>query len=83
MNEVFSKLAPPLQTFLLYTSLLEQLTADTCNVLTNRTDAQLVLLELDQQGLFISRVEAKEQVFDIIIYLESIASRIEQSFYPA
>lgn len=63
MNEVFSKLATPLQTFLLYTSLLEQLTADTCNVLTNRTDAQLVLLELDQQGLFISRVEAKEQVF--------------------
>ena len=63
MNEVFSKLAPPLQIFLLYTSLLEQLTADTCNVLTNRTDAQVVLLELDQQGLFISRVEAKEQVF--------------------
>lgn len=63
MSEVFSKLAPSLQIFLLYTSLLEQLTADTCNVLTNRTDAQLVLLELDQQGLFISRVEAKEQVF--------------------
>lgn len=63
MDEVFAKLAPPLQTFLLYSSLLEQLTVDTCNVLTNRTDAQLVLLELEQQGLFISRVEAKEQVF--------------------
>lgn len=63
MSEVFFKLALPLQIFLLYTSLLEQLTADTCNVLTNRTDAHLVLLELDQQGLFISRVEAKEQVF--------------------
>ena len=63
MREVFSKLAPQLQTFLLYTSLLEQLTSETCNVLTNRTDAQHVLLELDHQGLFISRVEAKEQVF--------------------
>ncbi len=63
MKEVFTKLAPALQTFLLYTSLLEQLTPDICNVLTNQTNAQQILLELEKQGLFISRVETEEQVY--------------------
>jgi len=63
MKEVFTKLAPSLQTFLLYTSLLEQLTPDTCNVLTNQTNAQQVLLELEKQGLFINRVETEDQVY--------------------
>jgi len=63
MKEVVTKLTPSLQTFLLYTSLLEQLTPETCNVLTNQTNAQQVLLELEKQGLFISRVETEDQVY--------------------
>ncbi len=63
MNEVLSKLAPPIQNFLLYTSLLEHVTPDICNLLTNRTDSQQVLLELEKQGFFISRVSTKEQIF--------------------
>lgn len=42
---------------------MEQLTPDICNVLTNQTNAQQILLELEKQGLFISRVETEEQVY--------------------
>ncbi|KOY84195.1 LuxR family transcriptional regulator [Lysinibacillus macroides] len=63
VKEIFTKLDPSLQTFLLYTSLLEQLTPATCNLLTARHDAQQVLVELEKQGLFISRIEAQQQVY--------------------
>ncbi|MFJ7370964.1 LuxR C-terminal-related transcriptional regulator [Lysinibacillus sp. NPDC098008] len=63
VKEILAKLDPSLRMFLLYTSLLEQLTPDTCNLLTNRRDAQQVLVELEKQGLFISRIEAQQQVY--------------------
>lgn len=81
VKEIFAKLDPPLQTFLLYTSLLEQLTPATCNLLTARHDAQQVLVELEKQGLFISRIEAQQQIYKYHnLFRQTLRQELQKQF---
>ena len=52
-EEVFARQPEHVQTFLLYTSMLDQLTGSLCDAITGRSDGQRILEMLEQAGLFI------------------------------
>lgn len=52
-SEVLERQAPPIQNFLLRTSVLERLSASLCDVVTERTDSASLLQRLEQQNLFL------------------------------
>jgi LuxR family transcriptional regulator, maltose regulon positive regulatory protein len=54
-DEVFAALPERLRTFLLETSILDELTPATCDAITLRDDSVRVLAELDRRNLFVTR----------------------------
>lgn len=56
--EVLRRLPPQVQHFLLHTSVLDRLTADICNTLLDRDDGQLLLEQIEAQGLFLLPLDA-------------------------
>ena len=54
-EEVMREQPPELQSFLLETSLLEELRADVCTAVTGRADAADVLADLEARDLFVAR----------------------------
>jgi LuxR family transcriptional regulator, maltose regulon positive regulatory protein len=54
-EEVLDGLPERLRNFLLETSILEELSPDSCDAVTQRTDSQQVLAELDRRNLFLTR----------------------------
>lgn len=52
-DEVFSRLPDSWKEFLLNTSLLERVNAELANVLTGRSDSQIILEEMENENLFI------------------------------
>lgn len=63
LDEVFAGLPENTRDFLLYTSILTRLNKEVCNILTDRTDSQIVLEDLDRQNLFIVRLDEKRAWF--------------------
>lgn len=53
IDEVLSRQPKDLEQFLLQTSILEQMNAGLCNVLTGRDDSQLLLEALEKSNLFV------------------------------
>lgn len=81
MKEVLDTLPPDIQQFLLYTSILEQLTPEICDVLTNRSDSYQVLCTLEQQGLFVVRVKSREPIFRYHnLMTETLQNELESSY---
>lgn len=62
-QEILASLPLSTQDFLVRTSLVNQLEPGICNALTNRTDSESILLELERSGLFITRLHASEPIF--------------------
>lgn len=62
-NEVFEDLPPGKQQFLESTSILNTMSSHLCDALLNRDDSAVVLEQLEDQNLFISRVERGAQVW--------------------
>jgi LuxR family maltose regulon positive regulatory protein len=56
-DEVFARQTESVQSFLLHTSILEQLNASLCNALTGRTDSQSILEELERNNLFLMALD--------------------------
>jgi LuxR family transcriptional regulator, maltose regulon positive regulatory protein len=54
-TEVLEALPEPLRTFLLETSILDELTARDCDAVTERDDSDRILAELDRRNLFLTR----------------------------
>jgi LuxR family transcriptional regulator, maltose regulon positive regulatory protein len=54
-EEVLDGLPRQLRSFLLETSILDELSPDDCDAVTERTDSQQVLAELDRRNLFLTR----------------------------
>ena len=52
-EEVFARQPEHVQTFLLHTSMLDQLTGSLCDAITGQSDGQRILEMLEQAGLFI------------------------------
>jgi LuxR family maltose regulon positive regulatory protein len=57
MDEVFARQTDSIQSFLLQTSILERLNAPLCNALTQRTDSQAILEELERSNLFVTALD--------------------------
>jgi len=53
MDEVYSLQSESIQSFLLQTGILERLTADLCNAVTERRDSQNILEALEMSNLFL------------------------------
>ncbi len=60
-GEVFQRLNPEKQDFLLQTSVLEQMDISACNALLQRTDAFLILESLENANLFITSVSETQK----------------------
>lgn len=63
LQEILASLSPTVQDFLVRTSILNQMEPGICDVLTNRTDSHVILLELEKEGLFIVRLDSSQPVF--------------------
>jgi DNA-binding SARP family transcriptional activator len=55
-SDVLDRQAPPVQRFLLHTSVLRQMDADTCDYLLTREDSAAKLHQLQEEGLFVVSV---------------------------
>lgn len=62
-SEVFSQQSEPLQNFLLGSSVLSQMNPETCNRLLGIQDADMLLTQLEQRNLFITRIGEDESWF--------------------
>lgn len=81
MKEVLETLPLDIQQFLLYTSILEQLTPEVCDALANRSDSFRVLSMLEQQGVFVIRMESKNPVFRYHnLMLETLQRELQSSY---
>lgn len=63
LQEILASLTPTVQEFLVRTSVLTELEPGICDVLTNRTDSHIILLELEKKGLFIVRLHSQQPTF--------------------
>lgn len=59
METVLQRSSPELQSFLLKTAILKNLTGSLCNAITGRTDGEEMLAHLWQENLFIIRLEER------------------------
>jgi LuxR family maltose regulon positive regulatory protein len=57
MDEVFARQTEVTQSFLVQTSILEQLNASLCNALTGYADSQAMLEELERKNLFLTALD--------------------------
>ncbi len=73
-EEVLSKQRPELQRFMLYTSVLPDMTADICNDLLGISDAQSYIEELVHKDLFISQMGASFRYHDL--FADFLRSRL-------
>lgn len=66
-EEVFDKLAPDMQRFLLHTSIFPEMTVDLCNDLLETTDAETYLETLSHNDLFITQVGNSFRYHDLFV----------------
>lgn len=59
--EVFSRLSPELQEFLIFTSVLNEIRPEVCNAVLGRNDASELLEEIVDKNLLVSRLEGDEE----------------------
>ncbi len=62
-SEVLRRQSPSVQSFLLCSSVLQVMNAPVCDRLMGRQDSQQVLNELEQQQLFVVRLEGEPQTY--------------------
>jgi len=62
-SEVLDGLDPDMQTFLLKTSILEQLSADVCDRLTGRDNSHIMLERIDTANLFLVPMDNRRQTY--------------------
>lgn len=75
-SEVFDKQPPELQQFLLYTSILPDMTAELCDKLLETTTAQTTIEELVKRDLFIAQIGAGFRYHDL--FAEFLRNKLVQ-----
>jgi len=61
VEEVLDRQPPPIQEFLLETSILDRMTAPLCDAVTNGTRSQTMLTQLDRANLFLVPLDAERR----------------------
>ena len=78
VEEVLSRLDPPILEFLERCSILERLSADLCNAVTGRTDSREVLSAMDRQNLFVSPQDEEHRWFRLHhLFAEVLLARLQ------
>ncbi|MFZ2096681.1 MAG: BTAD domain-containing putative transcriptional regulator, partial [Anaerolineales bacterium] len=78
-DEVFRRQTPELRKFLLYTAVLAQMDATSCNALTLDSSAQQVLEQLEEQNLFITSLDPHRQWFRYhFLFREFLLSKLSR-----
>jgi LuxR family maltose regulon positive regulatory protein len=68
------------QTFLLSTCILERLTASLCDALTQHTDSQQMLQQLEQANLFVVALDSKRQWYRYhALFAEALSCQLEKT----
>jgi LuxR family maltose regulon positive regulatory protein len=78
VEEVLARLDPPTLEFLERCSILEQLSADLCDAVTDRTDSREVLSAMDRQNLFVSPQDEEQRWFRLHhLFAEVLSARLQ------
>jgi len=79
-EEVLRRQPQEVQSFLLSTSILEQLTASLCDAVMQQADSQQMLKRLEQANLFVVSLDSKRQWYRYhTLFAEALCSRLEQT----
>src|SRR6266571_4124590 len=80
MEEVLRRQPPPVQTFLLHTSLLERLSAPLCDAVLQQTGSQETLEFLERANVFVVPLDGQRRWFRYhALFAEALRSRLEQT----
>ena len=80
MEEVFQRQTVGVQTFLLRTAVLRQLTAGLCDAVTDNSDSQLTLDSLERNNLFIVALDNSRQWYRYhYLFHDFLRSRLERT----
>jgi LuxR family maltose regulon positive regulatory protein len=80
MEEVLRRQPPPVQTFLLHTSLLERLSAPLCDAVLQQTGSQEILEFLERANVFVVPLDGQRRWFRYhALFAEALRSRLEQT----
>ena len=80
MEEVLRRLSPPVQTFLLRTSILERLSASLCDAVTQKADSQEMLEFLERANVFVVPLDGQRRWYRYhALFAEALRSRLEQT----
>jgi LuxR family maltose regulon positive regulatory protein len=89
VDEVLDQQTPPVQAFLLQTSILDQLTAPLCNAVTDRENSQTILEQLEAANLFVVPLDGERRWYryhrlfaDMLVYRlrRSLPDRIPELY---
>ncbi len=79
-QEVLQRQPQEMQTFLLYTSILDQLSASLCDTVMHQTGSQQMLRRLEQANLFIVSLDGRRQWYRYhALFAEALRYRLEQT----
>ncbi len=82
METVLQRSSPEIQSFLLQTAILKNLTGSLCNAVTGRTDGDEVLEYLWQENLFIIRLKEQGWYRYHDLFAEMLYSQLHARCYP-
>ncbi|HTI15164.1 MAG TPA: AAA family ATPase [Dictyobacter sp.] len=78
-DEVIEQQSPEVQTFLLYTSILEKLTAPLCNSLLQQQNSQQMLEQLERTNLFVVALDPQQQWYRYHpLFAEALQNHLQQ-----
>lgn len=78
IEEVLEQQSAPVQTFLLRTSILENLCAPLCDAVTGQTDSQQLLEELERANVFVVPLDGHRHWYRYhTLFAEALRSRLE------
>ncbi|ARF17544.1 LuxR C-terminal-related transcriptional regulator [Sporosarcina ureae] len=63
LYEVFSRLSPSMQEFLMRTSVLKDVTPESCNQVLNRNDSGEVLRDMEEEGVFTNQLRDNQLTY--------------------
>ena len=79
-DEVLRRQPQEVQTFLLSTSILEQLSASLCDAVMQQTSSQQMLKRLEQTNVFVVSLDSKQQWYRYhALFAEALRYRLEQT----